>query len=37
MGEKLQWAVKNGDLDAVKALVEQVRSYTKPLYRLLAV
>ena len=26
MGEKLQWAVKNGDLDAVKALVEQVCS-----------
>jgi hypothetical protein len=24
MGEKLQWAVKNGDLVAVKALVEQV-------------
>ena len=26
MGEKLQWAVKNGDLDAVKKLVEKVRT-----------
>ena len=25
MGEKLQWAVKNGDLVEVKKLVEQVR------------
>ena len=24
MGEKLQWAVKNGDLEAVKAIVEKV-------------
>ena len=24
MGEQLQWAVKNGDMDAVKDIVEKV-------------
>ena len=37
MGERLQWAVKNGDLDAVKELVEKVWKvyHVYTLYRLL--